>query len=253
MEVLLQQTISCFFRLSKQLMVVNAGRNATDGAKMTSDDSKNLLVSNTVKDVFKKPTLPFQVQRAALKPADRSLIKAPSIDVDMKSATSVVSMDLNVIDLTEAQDEKSESVSDQSDSLENNQIEKRSTISNNTVAASKPNPIITVQVVQDNVVDLTGETPTETLGEDKKILPKQKKESEKNATKKKKTTISEDTKMKLRDSVFANMFAKQKGMLATLIFHRRFSKVYVMACCVVIGYDMFTKQRAIYKWSANHK
>jgi len=205
-------------RLSKQLIRVDRSSNTTafDGAKVSSEISKECsklssVHSKPVQDnlsVFKKPSIPNQSQKVSLgKPNDQ--LKSLNEDVDMKSATSVCSMDFNVVDLTHSQDQQVPSSKSIPPSIPKHDAAEKSTAG----SKSTSQPIITVQVVHDSVVDLTGDDDEEKPKEDTKKQPiKPKKESEK-PQKKKKTTISEDTKMKIRDSIFASMLAKQKGML----------------------------------------
>ena len=195
-------------------MTVNNTKSLTTFDNASSSNAKYTSPPNAVNSsstsvsVFKKPATPSQLQRVAgTKPEAKS--KPLIEDVDMKSASSICSMDVtNVIDLTQETD---------ADSLKSNVVSLPKPVKkvSRTPAASSVG-IITVQVMQDSVVDLTGADQTNCQDEGKKSVVKQNKETEKPATKKK-TTISEDTKMKIRDSIFANMFAKQKGYLIEYI------------------------------------
>ena len=208
-------------RLSKQLIPVE---NNADGAKLssiTSEDSSertripSVTLSSNGKDgmsVFKKPTVPCLNHKLSSYKTNEQLlpVKSLNIDVDMKSASSVSSMDLNITDLARSQDLQISMSKSIQPTMSKDGFAKK-------VASTilvKPTPsnqsIITVQVVDDGVVDLTGDDNKNAKEENKKLASKSKKDSEK-VPPKKKTTISEDTKMKIRDSIFANMFAKQKG------------------------------------------
>ena len=174
-----------------------------------SVQSLSSSLANETVSVFKKPSLPHQSQKVPLAKAnDHPPLKSLNDDVDMKSATSVCSMDFNVVDLTGGPEESHLPISN----VSTTKAAQTTKLPANSTTSSKAT-LITVQVVQDGVVDLTGDDDEEkTQVETKKPIVKQKKEpaTEKPAQKKK-TTISEDTKMKIRDAIFSNKLAKQKG------------------------------------------
>ena len=152
-------------------------------------------------------------------------MKSSNEDIDMKSATSVCSMDFNVVDLTRSHDTPISSTKTTTPSIpKHNASEKSSTTGTKSSTSSISQPITTVQVVNDSVVDLTGDDDEKLKEEPKKQPTKAKKDADK-PPKKKKTTISEDTKMKIRDSIFASMLAKQKGKVgADVLFLMRFDE-----------------------------
>lgn len=188
-------------------MTVNKQKNGTtlissDSSTLVPAENSSVAVNSSSTVIFKKPPDPSQLQRVIGSKPDAKA-KSSVDDVDMKSASSVCSMDVtNVIDLTQDVDVET--------SKKDIPLHSKSVKETVSRSSSSSLPIITVQVMQDNVVDLTDLDQSDRRDETKKQTAKVKKDSDKPAVKKK-TTISEDTKMKIRDSIFANMFAKQKG------------------------------------------
>ena len=219
-------------RLSKQLIRVGnvVSVSKLDAVKLPSENAKdnkeiiNVAVPEVVKDkasIFKKPSVPSQSQKLSVgKPLDQIVTKSLSEDIDMKSATSVCSMDFNVVDLTKTPDSQSPPSKTPPAVVKHSSPAKSSIAVAKSDPSSNSQPIITVQVVHGNVVDLTGDDTKNHKVENKKPTSKSKKDSDK-PPKKKKTTISEDTKLKIRDSIFANMLAKQKGVFGVMFLASR--------------------------------
>nr|CAB3263637.1 ERK5 mitogen-activated protein kinase 7 [Phallusia mammillata] len=180
-------------RLSKQLIIVSK-QPQTPSTDATKDFNK------TPTEVFKKPQTPVASQRILPKP-DHS---TTANDIDMKSASSVCSMDYS-LELDPATVDKAL------------KLPSKTTTDPKVTTVTSKKPMITVHVVQDNEpesdVTVVKETPPvkETKSSDTaKRQPTSTKSNTNNAVKKK--TISETTKTKIRDTIFASMLSKQKGL-----------------------------------------
>ncbi|XP_076800979.1 uncharacterized protein LOC143445628 [Clavelina lepadiformis] len=214
-------------RLSKQLTIVTqvpaskepTSTQATEVQKnLPTNIISNISISDTSipADIFKKPLMPSNLPRGSLiKPVSTSQSnnKSSSDNVNMKSATSISSMDMSV-ELEQDVVRKSLVQSGTSKQKDNNRS--RTVESVPIVTDQQPmKPMITVQVVQDDP-DSLSEDSSEKDESSTKQVPKPKREdkrgSKNSQNQTKKTTISENTKMKIRDTIFASMFAKQNGL-----------------------------------------
>lgn len=177
-------------RLSKQLVVVSA-------APASSEDK----TQTTASDIFKKPPTPAAAQKVHNKPVDTAKqVELRDNDVYMKSPSSVSTMDLSI----EAESKSSKTSSSKSVARPSSPARPPPTPVNGLVKQ----PMITVHVVQDDEPKISKKSSPE------KEKSKQPPSSKKTASQhQKKGTISEDTKMKIRDTIFASMLAKQKGEL----------------------------------------